>query len=42
MIAHASHFIEPLLFAPAILAVLWAMVRARRDPRIPTLDKENQ
>jgi hypothetical protein len=27
--AHAGHWLEPLMFAPAFAVVLWAIVRSR-------------
>ena len=31
MLAHITPFLEPLLFAPAFIAVGWALVRARNN-----------
>ena len=32
--AHLSGALEPLLFAPAFLAVGWALLKSRRGPQI--------
>lgn len=40
VLAHIGQYAEPLLFLPAIGAVVWALVSARRRPSHLELDKE--